>query len=62
MESGKRDGKKVETFSRKIRFRDMEEAGADPERSDHAGNTVSGITITAGSVGMSRSADQQIVK
>ena len=62
MESGKRGGKKVETFSRKIRFRVMKEANTGPERSGHAGNMVSGIMITVGSVRMNRAADRKIVK
>ena len=53
---------KAETFSRKIRFRVMEEADAGPKRSGHSGNTVSGITIKAGSVRMNRAADRKIVK
>jgi hypothetical protein len=52
----------VETLSRKIRFRVTEEADADPERSGHAGKTVSRITITAGSVRVNRAADRKIVK
>jgi hypothetical protein len=53
---------KAKTFSRKNRFRVIKEADAGPEGWGHAGNTVSGITITAGSVRMNRAADRKIVK
>ena len=62
MESGKRDGNKSENVFPKNSIPSHEGSGCGSGTVGHAGNTVSGITITAGSILMNRAADRKIVK